>query len=102
MSWCGGALRGYAGVLAARRELTALAGLGALGDLDLQLLGVLQVLRRDPEARRRHLLALAVGALAGERAVSERLPPGRVLAALAGVGLGADAVHGHGERGVRL
>ena len=68
-----------------RRELPALAGLGALGDLDLQLLGVLQVLRRDPEARGRHLLALAVGPLAGERAVRERLPPGRVLATFAGV-----------------
>ena len=31
-------------------ELTALAGLGALGNLDLQLVGVDQVLGRDAEA----------------------------------------------------
>src|SRR5206468_1008616 len=76
-----------------RRELPALAGLGALRDLDLQFFGVLQVLRRDAEARAGHLLDLAIGPLAGERPGFERLPPLGVLAALARVAACADAVH---------
>ncbi len=80
------------------RELPALAGLGALGHLDLQLVGVDQVLRGHAEAARGHLLdgrshRVAVGA--GDVAQ-------RILAALAGVGLPADAVHGDRQRLVRL
>ena len=37
-------------------QLAALAGLGALGHLDLQVVGVREVLRRDAEAARRDLL----------------------------------------------
>ena len=37
-------------------QLPALAGLCALGHLDLELAGVDQVLARDPEAARGHLL----------------------------------------------
>src|SRR3546814_11621673 len=75
-------------------QLAALAGLGALGHLDLDVVGVGEVPRRDPEAPRRHLLdgAAPLG-------VVEALC---VLAALTGVGLAADAVHGAGERLVRL
>src|SRR6266851_1289642 len=79
-------------------KLAALARLGALGDLDLQLAGVDQVVAGDPEPPARHLLDAGV----------LRVPVGllhvarRVLAALAGVGLPADAVHGDGERLVRL
>ena len=45
-------------------QLAALAGLGALGHLDLQVVGVGEVLRRHAEAARRHLLDGAA-ALAG-------------------------------------
>src|SRR5690606_25127890 len=77
----------------AARQLAALAGLGALGDLDLQDLGVDQVFGRDPEAARGDLLDLAalLGAVAG-----------RVFAALAGVAAAAEAVHGDRQRLVRL
>src|SRR5690606_26967667 len=74
-------------------QLAALAGLGALRDLDLQHLGVDQVLGRDAEAARRDLLDLAalLGAVAG-----------RVLAALAGVAAAAEPVHRDRQRLVRL
>ena len=65
----------------ARRQLAALAGLGALGDLDLELLGPGEVRRRDPEPARRDLLDLGVAA----PAVGVRGVPGRVLATLARV-----------------
>src|SRR5207245_2617314 len=71
-------------------QLAALAGLGALGHLDLQFLGVDQIVCGDAEARRGHLLDRAVlGVAVGGR--DEAL---RVLAALAGVALPVDAVHG--------
>ena len=75
------------------RQLAALARLGALGHLDLQVVGVHQVLAGDAEATRRHLLdgrAAQVAVVVGHVAIG-------VLAALAGVALAADAVHGDGE-----
>ncbi len=80
------------------RQLPAFTGLGALGDLDLQLVGVHQVVGGHAEAARSHLLD---GAAAR---VAVRLPPEAllVLPALAGVGSSADAVHGDGQRLVRL
>ncbi len=79
-------------------ELAALAGLGALGHLDLEVVGIDQVLRGDAEAARRHLLdRRAHRVAAGQADVA-----GRILAALAGVGFAADAVHGDGQGGVRL
>src|SRR3989442_10633280 len=45
-------------------ELAALAGLGALRDLDLQHLGARQVLGRDAEAARGHLLDLGLERIA--------------------------------------
>src|SRR5262249_39587065 len=79
-------------------KLAALAGLGALGHLDLELIGVAQVVERDPEATRRDLLdrraaAVAVG-------VGGEAP--RVLPALARVRAPAEAVHGDRERLVGL
>ncbi len=70
------------------RQLAALAGLGALGDLDLQDLGVDQVVRGHAEAAGGHLLDLghALGAVAGDG-----------LAALAGIGAPAEAVHRGGQ-----
>ena len=79
-------------------QLPALAGLGPLGDLDLQVIRVHQVLAGDAEPTRRHLLdgaATQVAVGVGHVAV-------RVLAALPGVGLAAQPVHGDGERLVRL
>ena len=70
-------------------ELTALAGLGALGHLDLQVLGVGQVQARDPEAPGGDLLDLGAALRVHE--------PLDVLAALARVRLGADPVHGDGQ-----
>mmetsp|Transcript_4366 Transcript_4366/g.6154 ORF Transcript_4366/g.6154 Transcript_4366/m.6154 type:complete len:1101 (-) Transcript_4366:1586-4888(-) len=75
------------------RQLAALPGLGALGHLDLDLVRVGQVVGRDPEAARGHLLD------ARAPVVQE---PRRVLAALARVGPAAQRVHGHGQRLVRL
>ena len=75
------------------RQLAALAGLRALRHLDLELVGVRQVVDVDAEAARRDLLDLRA-ALVGE--------PHRVLAALAGVRASADPVHRDGERLVRL
>jgi hypothetical protein len=57
----------HADVLAdlAAGQLAALAGLGALGHLDLDLVGADQVLGGDAEAARGHLLDLAAQAVAG-------------------------------------
>ena len=79
-------------------QLTALTGLGALGHLDLEVVGVHQVLRRDAEApggdlvdRRPAQVAVGVGDVTV-----------RVLTTLARVRLAADPVHGDGQRLVRL
>ncbi len=79
-------------------NLAALAGLGALRHLDLDLGGAGQVLGGDAEAARGDLLDAAVLGVA----VFHRREAGAVLAALAGIGFAADAVHGDGERLVRL
>ena len=106
-------------------ELAALARLRALCHLDLDLVGRRQVLSGDAEAARCHLLDLRAQrvallerevdddvALADDvaevRAFGDHLTTQlgaiarRVFAALAGVRLAADAVHGDRERGVRL
>ena len=74
-------------------ELAAFAGLGSLRDLDLQHLGVDEVLRRHAEAPRGHLFDLGVLL----RAIARR-----ILAALAGIGARPETVHRGGERLVRL
>ena len=80
------------------RELAALARLGALRHLDLQVVGVDEVLRRHAEATRRHLLDRG----AAEVAVRVAHVAVGVFAALAGVRLAADAVHRDRERLVRF
>ncbi len=79
-------------------QLPALARLGALRHLDLQVVGIHEVLGGHAEPpggdlldRRAHRIAV------GERDVAHR-----VLAAFAGVRLSADAVHGDGQRRMRL
>src|SRR6202051_2317565 len=79
-------------------QLAAFAGLGALGDLDLHHVRVDQVFGGDAEAARRHLLDRGAHRIA----VRQRLEAVGFLAALAGIGLAADAIHGDGERGMRL
>ena len=81
-------------------KLAALSGLRALRNLDLQLVRVGQIVRSHAEASRGHLLDRGTH-LVG-RAVGGGNQPARVLAALARVGLAAEAVHRHGQRGVRL
>ncbi len=100
-------------------QLAALAGLGALGHLDLDLLGAGEILCGDAEAPRGDLLDLGAQRVAGLQFQVALDPPGAddlgellaalqhpvavgVLAALAGVRLAADAVHGDGQQGVRL
>jgi len=75
------------------RELPALAGLGPLRHLDLDLVGVDEVVDGDAEAARRDLLDRRAAIV--EEAV-------RVLAALARIRLRAEAVHRLGERLVGL
>jgi hypothetical protein len=92
MSWCGGGEisvtpgrraphLGDALVDLGARQLAALAGLGALGHLDLQVVGVDQVVGGDAEAARGDLLDRA----APPAAVVVALEAVRLLAALAGV-----------------
>ena len=79
------------------RELAALAGLSALGDLDLELVGVGEIIAGDAEASRGDLLdgrAFGLGRSVGVLLEGEARG---VFAALAGVGTPADAVHGQGE-----
>ena len=79
-------------------ELATFAGLGPLGHLDLQLVGIRQVMRCHAEARRRHLLdGRAHGIAVGHFFVAHG-----VLAALTGVAFAANAVHGNGQGAVRL
>ena len=80
------------------RKLTALARLGALRHLDLQLVGVDQILAGHAESPRGDLLDRA----ALRVAVGERDVALGILAAFAGVRLPAHAVHRDGERLVRL
>ena len=77
MSWCGGGEirvtpgRGVAQAGDLERDLeagqlAALAGLGTLGDLDLELLGGVEILGGDAEAAGGHLLDRRVGIVAVE------------------------------------
>ena len=80
------------------RQLSALAGFGALGHLDLQVGCVDQVVGGHTEPARGHLLD---GAAAGVAVLVQLVAP-VVLSALAGVAAGAHAVHGDGHRLVRF
>ena len=79
-------------------QVTALAGLGALGHLDLNLEGAAQVAARHAKARARYLLdGRVLGVAVGQRGLATR-----VLAALARVGTAMQAIHGDGHALVRL
>ena len=72
------------------RQLTALAGLGALRHLDLQLLGIHQIFSRHAEPSAGHLLGLRREA----HAIHLGVVAGIVLAALTRVAACAEPVHG--------
>ena len=78
--------------------MAALAGLGALGHLDLNLEGAAQVAARHAKARACHLLD---GGVLGVT-VSQRGLATRILTALAGVGTAVQTVHSDGHALVRL
>ena len=75
------------------RQLPALARFRALRHLDLQVVGVHQVFAGHAETAGRHLLDGA----APQVAVLIRCVTGGVFAALAGIGLAADTVHGDSQ-----
>src|ERR1700681_14949 len=79
-------------------KLPALAGLCPLRDLYLQFLSVNQIVTGNAESARRHLLDRAVSRIAAW--IDE--VAARIFAALAGVALAAETVHGDGQRLVRL
>ena len=89
---------GDVGIHLVAGQLAAFAGLGALGHLDLDVVGIDQIFGGDAKAARRHLLDGAAHGVA----IGHRLEAVGFLAALAGVGTPADAVHGDGQRGVGL
>src|SRR5207302_2360900 len=78
--------------------LAALAGLGTLRHLDLQIVGIDQVFGRDAEAARGHLLDRR----AHRVAIWQWLEALRLLPTFAGIGLAADAVHRNSQGRVGL
>ena len=90
--------RGDVGRRLAPGQLAALAGLGALGDLDLELVGAGEVRGGHAEPGRGDLLDPRVVA----PAVRARHVPGRILAALAGVRGAAGALDPDRQRLVGL
>ena len=80
------------------RQLAALAGLCALGDLDLDLAAVVQVFRGDAEPAGRDLLDGARRVVA----VRLRLVARRIFAAFAGIRFCADPVHRDRQGFMRL
>jgi len=82
------------------RQLSALARLGALGHLDLDVVSVDQVLVGHPETPRRHLLD--GGALRVSGTVRQRFKSFGLLASLTGIRLAAQPVHRHRQGGVGL
>src|SRR5665213_1333889 len=79
-------------------ELTTLTGLGALGHLDLEVVGVHEELTRHSKATGRYLFDRRARVVLRVRRVETLF----VLSPFTGVGLRAEAIHRDGERGVRL
>ena len=75
-------------------QFTALAGLRALNNLDLQFIRVCQVPDGDTEPAGRDLLD---GGTLGVT-IFHGLKANRVFPAFAGIGLAANPVHGNGQR----
>src|SRR5215813_11289876 len=100
-------------------QLPALARLRSLCDLDLDLLCGIKILRGYPETARSHLLDfrlkrialfeldVALDAIASQArpqgfTSADRFVAAPVFAALTGIGLAADAIHGDRQIGVRF
>ena len=79
----------------AGRKLSTFAGLGALGNLDLELVGVHQVIGGHAEAGGSDLLHAVVG-------LALLCVDTRIFAAFARVAAAAEAVHGDGKRAMRF
>src|SRR5690348_4796024 len=79
-------------------QLAALTGLRALRHLNLNLFGPYQIFSRHAETGRGHLLDLAAHRMAFERLM---IPVG-VFTALARIVASTNAVHGCGNRAMRL
>ena len=89
---------GDGGIHLVAGQLAAFAGLGALGHLDLDVVGIDQIFGGDAEAARGDLLDLGAHGIAvrhGDETVG-------FFAAFAGIGTAADAVHGDGQGGMRF
>src|SRR6185295_3058657 len=101
------------------RQLPAFTRLGALCHLDLDLVRAIEILCGHPEAARCDLFDLGAQGIALEQRdiALDPIPsqtarqrftrvdggvPAWILAALAGIGFSADAVHGDGECGMRF
>src|SRR3569623_1735605 len=79
-------------------KLTALAGLRALRHLDLELIGVDEIIHRHAAAAGGHLFDRAAAGIAIGVAPEARF----VFPALAGIGTASDAVHRDRQRFVRF
>ena len=90
--------RGDIGRRLARRQLAALAGLGALGDLDLELFGASEVGGGDAEPARGDLLDRRIATLP----IRTGLVPRRILATLPGVGRSSCPLDADRQNLVRL
>ena len=80
------------------RQLTAFAGLRALGDFYLHHLRIGQVFGGHSKTPRCNLLNGGTHGIA----VDQRFKPRGLLAALTGIGFAANAIHGNRQGGVRL
>ena len=83
---------GDPGINLAAGQLAALTGFSPLGHLDLQFIGMGQIMNRDPEAPGGHLFNSAVAPVA----IFIREKPVGVLAPLAAVAAPPQTVHGDG------
>ena len=79
-------------------QLPAFAGFRPLRHLDLQIVGIDEIFRRDAEAARGHLFDGGTHGIA----IGQRFETIRFLPALARVGTAADTVHRNREIGVRF
>src|SRR5262249_12994763 len=80
------------------RQLSTFTRFSALSHLDLQLLGMDQVFAGYAEPGRGNLFDGAVARVT----IGVRDVTGRIFATFAGVALAADAIHGDGQRLMRL
>ena len=80
------------------RKLSTLTGLSTLGHLDLQLIGIGQVMGSDTETARGNLLDGGPHRIT----ILEFLATLGILTTFSSVGLAAQTVHGNSQAGVRL